>query len=263
MLPRNVLAPEWLRFGIAALFEMPKGPFPGTTRELQVALYPGGGGPHWAYMRYFEELRDTKKLTSNNAVDTFIDTILDAHFRKARRMEVLARNNNTKEEEGDSKATQAEEQYNKARTFAWSVVYFLAKTHFKQFGEFLAELAKLPRDAELDSMAVIVAFAKAYGIDSTGLTGTFVEHGRFGGIGLVWMQFMGTQQSPSRKLKLDKVAVTSGGSGGGTPGYPGGGPAANRAGREAGVPRRWRSWLPRWRWSALPRQTGSVITSVP
>jgi hypothetical protein len=31
LLPRNVLAPEWLRTGIAALFEMPKGPFTCAT----------------------------------------------------------------------------------------------------------------------------------------------------------------------------------------------------------------------------------------
>ena len=58
LLPRNVLAPEWVRFGITALFESPKGPFPGKASTLKVAMYPGGGGPHWAYMRYFEEMRD-------------------------------------------------------------------------------------------------------------------------------------------------------------------------------------------------------------
>ncbi len=90
LLPRNVLAPEWLRFGIAALFEMPKGPFPGSTRTLQVALYPGGGGPHWGYMRYYEELRDTKKVTMDNSGMLFVKTVIDAEFRKARQMEASA-----------------------------------------------------------------------------------------------------------------------------------------------------------------------------
>lgn len=222
LLPRNVLAPEWVRFGIAALFEMPKGPFPGSEGQLKVALYPGGGGPHWAYMRYFEELKEKGQLTASNAPDKFIDNVLDAHFRLARRTEVQAKNAEKKEEEGDSKATLAEQQYAKARTIAWSVMYFLAKApgKFPVFEKFLDELAKLPRDAELDSMAVVVAFCKAYGISEAGLTGAEVEPDRFAGVGLEWMNFMGTQTSPSRKLKLENVVITTGGTGSG----PGGGP---------------------------------------
>lgn len=221
LLPRNVMAPEWLRFGVAALFETPKGPFPGTAQTLQVALYPGGGGPHWAYMRYFEELRDTKQLTDANAPDIFIDTILDAHFRTARRLEASARTSR-KDEDGDSKATTAEQQFAKARTYAWSIVYFLAKTRYREFESFLQELANLPRDAELDSMAVIVAFSKAYGISETGLSGDNVRISRFARVSFEWLNFMSTQQSPSRKLKLDSLVVSSG-TGAGTPGMPGGG----------------------------------------
>lgn len=241
LLPRNVLAPEWTRFGIAALFEMPKGPFPGSTRELQVAMYPGGGGPNWAYMRYFEELRDTKRLTGDNAPDLFIDTVTDEHFRVARKLDAAARAGK-REEEGDSKATQAERQYAKARTLAWSVVYFLAKTHFKEFEAYLAELAKLPRDAELDHFAVIVAFCKAYGIDETGLSGASVDINKFAGVGFEWINFMGTQQSPSRKLKLDAVVVdpSAGQGGGGFPGggggFPGGGGVPGFPGGGGGVP---------------------------
>jgi len=226
LLPRNVLAPEWTRFGIAALFEMPKGPFPGSTRELQVALYPGGGGPNWAYMRYFEELKDTKKLTPDNAPDMFIDTVTDDLFRSARKMEAAARAGK-KDEEGDSKATQAERQYAKARTLSWAVVFFLAKRHFKEFEAYLTELSKLPRDAELDHYAVMVAFCRAYGIDETGLSGTIVDINRFAGVGLEWLNFMGEFQSPSRKLKLDAVVIDpnagqgGGFPGGGVPGFPG------------------------------------------
>ena len=70
LLPRNVMAPEWVRFGIGALFETPKGPFPGKAATLKVAMYPGGGGPHWAYMRYFEEMRDSRFLSLNTATRT-------------------------------------------------------------------------------------------------------------------------------------------------------------------------------------------------
>jgi hypothetical protein len=220
LLPRNVLAPEWVRFGIAALFEMPKGPFPGSSNQLQVALHPGGGGPHWAYMRYFEELKDKGILNIGNAPDVFIDTVTDEHFRSARKAEVQYRAQMRKNEEGDSKATPYEELYARARTYAWSTIYFLAKTKYKEFEAFLQELSKVPRDAEIDANAVVIAFCKAYGIAVGGLTGATADPARFAGVGIEWMNFMGTQQSPSRKLKLDSIVVT----GPGTGGTPGGGP---------------------------------------
>jgi hypothetical protein len=227
MLPRNVLAPEWLRFGIAALFEMPKGPFPGGSGQLKVAMHPGGGGPSWAYMRYFEELREKKQITFENAPDIFVDTVTDEHFRVARRADALARAAAKKNEEGDSKATPAEELYARARTYSWAVVYFLAKEKFSEFEQFLQELTKLPRDAELDAEAVVLAFCKAYGISTAGLTGANVDAGRFSGVGLQWMQFMGTQQSPSRAIKVDNLVAKPGGGnasgpGGAPPGFPGG-----------------------------------------
>lgn len=223
LLPRNVMAPEWVRFGIGALFEMPKGPFPGDGASLQVALYPGGGGPNWAYMRYFEELRDKKLLTGDNAPDVFIDTVLDQHFKNARRLEASARSASRRDEEGDSKATQAEQQYAKARTYAWSLMFYLAKTHFREFEAFMRELSSLPRDAELDAMAVIVAFCKAYNISETGLTGASVDPQRFMSVGLEWLNFMGTVQSPSRKLKIESIVIRGGAGNTGGPGGPAGG----------------------------------------
>ncbi|MBO0701246.1 MAG: hypothetical protein J2P46_22805, partial [Zavarzinella sp.] len=219
LLPRNVLAPEWVRTGIAALFETPKGPFPGGAGQLKVALYPGGGGPHWAYMRYFEELNDQKLITPRNAPDIFIDTVLDAHFLRARKMEATERALSKKGEqvEGDSKATTSEQMFARARTYSWAVVYFLAKDKFQEFEAFLQELAKLPRDAELDPEAVIVAFCKGYGIDTAGLSAAIPDVDRFAGVGLEWYNFMTRQVSPSRSLKVDNLAVPPG-----TPGAPGG-----------------------------------------
>ena len=225
LLPRNVLAPEWVRFGIAAVFEMPKGPFPGSGGQLKVALYPGGGGPHWAYMRYFEELRDQKVITGEMSPDVFIDTVTDQNFRRARKAAVEERTAAKKAEEGDSKATPSEELYARARTYSWAVTYFLAKAKFKEFERFLQEMAKLPRDAELDAQAVIVCFAKGFGIDIAGLSGSLVSSREFGGIGLEWFAYMATQASPSRKLKIDSIATAPGTTGGpGFPGFPGGAP---------------------------------------
>jgi Protein of unknown function (DUF1570) len=247
LLPRNVMAPEWVRFGISAVFETPKGPFPGKAPTLKVAMYPGGGGPHWAYMRFFEELRDTKVLTPANAVPMFVSTVLDSPFRSARKAEQQEKTQAKKSEEGDSKAVRSEELYNRARTLSWSLVYFLAKARFPEFINFLDELSKLPRDAELDGEAVIAAFGRAYGIDGAGLSGASVKVDRFMQIGLEWWDFMGHQQSPSRKLKLDDVLVRGGAgtTGAGGAGFPGGGfgppgggfgpPGAGGPGRPGGM----------------------------
>jgi hypothetical protein len=226
LLPRNVLAPEWVRVGIGALFEMPKGPFPGGAGQLKVALHPGGGGPHWAYMRYFEELREKGVVTAGNAPDVFMDTVMDEHYRRARRVEQAQRAAAKKGEEGDSKETPAEDMFARARTYSWAVMYFLFKEKFRAFEAFLVELSKLPRDAELDADAVIVAFAKAYGLDTAGLGASSVNLGRFAGVGLEWFNFMAKQTSPSRAFKIDDLAVTPGTGEGGPAGFPGapGGP---------------------------------------
>jgi len=238
LLPRNVLAPEWVRFGIAALFEMPKGPFPGGGSQLKVALHPGGGGPNWAYMRYYEEMREKNLINDRNAADLFIETVIDMHFRTAHKVEMLGRLTRKGTEEGDSKATPAEELYARARTLGWSVVYFMAKTKFSEFERFLQELGKLPRDAELDADAVITSFCIANGISTAGLNGTNPDISRFMGIGLLWKQFMDGQTSPTRAMKIDTLVTKpdDGSTGTGRPGTPGGSGPGGRPGGPGGPP---------------------------
>jgi hypothetical protein len=198
-------------------------------------------------MRYFEELVDQKVITNDNAPDVFIDTVLDAHFARARKAEQAERAATKKGEEGDSKATPSEQLFARARTYSWAVVYFLAREKFHQFEGFLQELSKLPRDAELDPQAVIVAFCKGYGIDTSGLSAASPDIRRFLGVGLEWYNFMSRQMSPSRSLKIDNLAITPGAPGapgageGGIPGFPGfpggpGGPGGGFPGGPGGPP---------------------------
>ena len=86
-------------------------------------------------------------------------------------------------------------------------MYFLAKARFNEFIGFLDELTKLPRNAELDGEAVIGAFGRAYGIGNARSVGSGVDQRRFMGIGLEWADFMGQEQSPSRRLKLDDIVA--------------------------------------------------------
>src|SRR5262249_1486414 len=60
LLDPHVIAPEWLDFGFASLFEMPKGPFPGTDGSASVAFWPGCGAPSWAYVRPFKDWLNSK-----------------------------------------------------------------------------------------------------------------------------------------------------------------------------------------------------------
>jgi hypothetical protein len=219
------MAPEWLRFGISAFFETPKGPFPGKAATLKVAMYPGGTGPHWAYASYFEQMRDDKILSLGTAPPLFVGTVTDGLFKSARKAEqVFKATGKHANAEGDSKGTPYEELYDRARTLSWSLVYFLAKARFPEFVNFLDEISKLPRDAELDAEAIIGAFGRAYGIDRP-IGGAGVDVKRFMGIGLEWMSFMDKVQSPSRRLKLDTLVIQggSGNTGGGFPGGPSGG----------------------------------------
>lgn len=236
LLPRNVLAPEWLRFGTASLFEMPKGPFPGGAGQVKVAFYPGGGGPSWSYMRYFEEMKE-KGLLADSA-RTFINTVLDRDFQLAAETARRTLDQKRRGEEGDSKATQAEVLAERARTLSWALCFYLARDKFAEFEAFLQELAKLPRDAELDSMAVAKAFAKAFRLDSAALDGDYFDPKKFTFIGQEWMNFMGRQQSPSRNMKLDDLAFTATpagmGMGMGPGGFPGGGPGGTPGGGPGG-----------------------------
>ncbi len=223
LLPRNVMAPEWLRFGIAALFEMPKGPFPGGGSQLKVALHPGGGGPNWSYMRYFEELKEKGVINQRNADAAFMNTVLDIHYINARKLEVAERTGKKTSDEGDSKATRSADLYARARTYSWAIVYFLAKARYSEFETLLTELAALPRDAELDELAIMTAFSKAYNIATTDVGGKTADIGKFIAIGDEWFTWMKGQQSPSRSLKIESVTVGPQNPGGG-PGFPGGGP---------------------------------------
>jgi hypothetical protein len=220
LLPRTVLAPDWVRFGLASLFEMPKGPFPGGAGQVKVAFYPGGGGPNWAYMRYYEEMKEKGLLKSMERV--FLQTLTDANFKLARDVRKLS---TSKFNESQSKTETAEQLYDRARTLSWALTYFLAKNHFPEFEAFLQELSKLPRDAELDPYSIMVAFATAFQVDTTHIDSKDIDPANFLSIAQGWRAFMDRQQSPSRQLKVDALAITPPGSTpGGMPGMPGGFP---------------------------------------
>ena len=79
LVPRNVQMPEWLKFGLGALFDTPKGPFPSETSKIKVAMWSGSGGVNWAWMRHWEELKAKRKLP-DRSLDLLMNTISDTYF---------------------------------------------------------------------------------------------------------------------------------------------------------------------------------------
>ncbi|MEZ6140354.1 MAG: hypothetical protein R3B84_07265 [Zavarzinella sp.] len=225
LLPRDLMAPEWLRFGISALFETPKGPFPGGAHTIKVAPFTGGGGPSWAYMRYYEELNQKGILDEHDEV--FLDVITDSLFSLARTSNTVLRSkklNNT--DDGLSRADSTARLYDIAHTLSWAVVYYMAKDRWKEFETFLKELSRLPRDAELDTHSTIVAMAHAFNVDAIGITGREVDADKLLFIGLEWEKFMKLQNTPTKDMNLDPIKNSNPGTGDpngpGGPGGPGG-----------------------------------------
>jgi hypothetical protein len=224
VLPRNTDAPEWLRFGLASLFEMPKGPFPGKTQTLvKQAFYPGAGGPNWAWRRYFDELEQEGLF--KNAPEVLFNTLTDGYFKAARAL--------AKPREGEDAREAAaahDEALARARCLAWSLAYYLFTDRFDDFQGYLADLADLPRDVELDPALLLATFARRFGIDAEGLTAADAAANldRFFGVSKDWIQSVRRFPAPTVALNLEKPPEkkTNNNPMGGPPGFPGypGGP---------------------------------------
>jgi hypothetical protein len=220
ILPRNAPAPEWLRFGLASLFEMPKGPFPGKSQTMvKQAFWPGAGGPNWSWRRYLDDLDQDKLLEKKGEV--LMDTITDHYFERAREAA-----KNTKEGE-DPNALHAAELA-RARTLSWALTYYLFNERFDDFQKFLAEIAALPRDVEADPYTAVMMFARIFGIDTAGITPMDPRNNpdRYFLFASEWLSSVRRFPAPTVALKLEIPDKGTGSgnrpAGPGGPGFPGG-----------------------------------------
>lgn len=132
LLPRNVVAPEWLQFGLASFFETPLG-----------SPWGSFGQPSSLHFPAFKSLKTAGKLEST-AYDTMVKVITDSYFRQAS----LGKNKDT--ERAQAEAT------------AWSLGYFLMRKELAKVLAYCQELARMPRDLELDDEALLGCFARAF-----------------------------------------------------------------------------------------------------
>src|SRR5262249_33020260 len=128
LLPRNVATPHWLQFGLGSFFETPKG-----------AFWPGTGAPSWTYLVKWKYWDDHKKL--GDPQDTLQSVISDKLFRQALPSKDHA-------------------QWNKPRTMAWGLTYFLMKGRLEKTLRFFKELSELPRDMEFDEDVYVGCFMR-------------------------------------------------------------------------------------------------------
>lgn len=134
-LPRGVETPKWFRYGLVSFFETPKGAFwKGTGQQNQVYL------SQW---KAWYDNEDKKSLEKPGEVLRHV--VSDQYFKRVH----------------DPKHNK-ENSENKARTMAWSLMYYLAQNKLDGVLRYSQEVAQMPRDVELSEDILVRAFAKAF-----------------------------------------------------------------------------------------------------
>jgi hypothetical protein len=215
LMPRGVVVPTWARFGMAAFFESPKGPFEGVTGAAQTAFWHGWGEPSWAYLRPFLAMERAKNHPP--APELLRQTVTDGAFHTAAMI-----------------GPQDTRRLHQARTNAWSLCYFLAKSRLPALQKYFDEIGAQPRDLELDDRAMLAAFCRAFDVANATQDGP--DPVKFAKLAEDWVSFMHGVPSPGAEFGL----VPPPGQEGNTPpgGMPGTGspPAGGRGG--PGSPRK-------------------------
>lgn len=144
LLPRTVVAGEWLRSGLADFFH-----------ASRFALYPTAGVAEWEHLLHFKELIKAGKLSRSQAGEVLLQVVSDAYFHKAY---------------ADLRAGKGElsprgrEELQLAQTTAWALTYYLLKERLPQLMNYLAELRSLPRDVAYSAPVLQRCFGRAFGL---------------------------------------------------------------------------------------------------
>jgi hypothetical protein len=151
LIPRNVGAPEWLRFGLASFLETP-----------QKAFYHGVGIQSWMYLRPFQDLLKEKDRPKNEVL--LLRVLGDRYFHHAYQMARQVNGVKDDKEKKDELREHADKELERARCTAWALTYFLNqdKARRDQLENFFQELASLPRDQEFGETDLIRCFARSF-----------------------------------------------------------------------------------------------------
>jgi hypothetical protein len=139
-LPRYVVAPEWIQYGMGSFFETPLGS-PWACPTV----------PSAAHLKACQDIFD-KESKSGPPAELLKQIVSDGYFRQA-----------VSAGEKDPTAALA-----KARALAWGLTYYLVqKDESRRLAAYREELDKMPRDLALDPEVLLSCFARAVGaVDS-------------------------------------------------------------------------------------------------
>jgi Protein of unknown function (DUF1570) len=207
LLPRNVLVPEWVQFGMGSFFETPKGS-PYTTLGLPGATFD----ERYNYLNYYQAALKQKKL---DAPKVALEKTITDQYQKAAK-------------DATDPAVQL-----KARAMSWALCYYLAKGpgNVDLLLRYYQELGKLPRDLEFDDDVLKGCFARAFGL-ADAKDPTKVDPVAFDRFAQKWQTFMNGEPlelkdvlDEVKKAQTDLKKAGSGTTtpGGGPMGPPGGG----------------------------------------
>ena len=192
LLPRSVVAPEWVQFGMGSFFETPV-----------MSPYVSAGGASSEYLPLWKEMKKAKLFgkTSENPkfdpAETLRLVVTDSYFRQAQK-------------EGTYSSLR------RARATSWGLAYFLAHGNNKLDGskatldglqKYFKELAKMPRDMELDEDALLYSFCKSFGLlDDNGKADT--KSAKFQIFATTWVTFL-EQEEPELKTIVTGIRTVT------------------------------------------------------
>jgi ribosomal protein S6 len=233
LISRVVEMPDWVGFGIGSLFETPKGPFVGVDGAAQVAFWPTYGAPDWAYIRQWKKWAkatdDATKL--EDAPVALKKTVQDIYAHEARlpvSMEIDPKLSPSERAKKEKELTRAKEEVTRARAYAWSLTYYLAKYHLDELLGYFKNMDSLPPDLELDGRTLLLTFARSFKLTSAAGD---VDEEALSNLAKDWYKQMANEKSPGTDIHLDAPKPKPKDQN--QPGFPG---APGMPGRPPGAP---------------------------
>lgn len=193
LLNRNVIAPDWILFGMGSFFETPHG-----------SPYFLTASANCEYLPLFKDLKTAKMLGKSkdhpdyDPAETLRKVVTDEYFRQAHKDRLTQKNGGV----GSMR---------RARATAWALTYFLAQGNNKLDGDkhyleglqrYFKELTKLPRDMELDDKVLLTCFCKAFGLMSA--NGDEIDEEKFGRLARTWDTFLNEEHLELPEV-MDKI----------------------------------------------------------
>ena len=160
LLPRNIATAEWLQYGIASFFEIPRKSFFDNTAS-----------PSWSHLITFRHYRNRSKklpkferhleLTKAESHFTLLQVVTDQYFSRAHNAIRYLPADRTADSPQEIRANRKLEY---AQATSWALTYHVMNNRLDNVLVYLDELKKLPRDVEYDPKVLAGCFARAFGM---------------------------------------------------------------------------------------------------